>query len=81
MDLPLFSQDEYRLPEGMKLIGYDSDSERYYFRDTDGSLWVGSPGSEFGQMTRGEFTAPHWLPRWKHATKIATHTTSPPYSQ
>jgi hypothetical protein len=38
----------------MKRIGYDSDSGRYYFRDTDGTYWRGSPGEEFGEMTKGE---------------------------
>jgi hypothetical protein len=50
----LSQQDDYRLPEGMKRIGYDSESGRYYFRDTDGSVWVGPQGAEFGQMTRGK---------------------------
>ncbi|KAF9479404.1 hypothetical protein BDN70DRAFT_691635 [Pholiota conissans] len=47
-----YDEDDYRLPEGMKRIGYDADSGRYYFRDTDGSLWKGPQGAEFGQMTR-----------------------------
>ncbi|KAF8204114.1 hypothetical protein BJ912DRAFT_1037410 [Pholiota molesta] len=47
-----YDEDDYRLPEGMKRIGYDSESGRYYFRDTDGSVWVGPQGAEFGQMTR-----------------------------
>ena len=46
-------QDSYRLPEGMKRIGYDADSGRYYFRDRDGSTWVGEEGVEVGEMTRG----------------------------
>lgn len=46
-------QDDYRLPEGMKRIGYDADSSRYYFRDSDGSIWQGAEGSEFGELTRG----------------------------
>jgi hypothetical protein len=37
----------------MKRIGYDADSERYYFRDRDGSIWVGEEGVEVGEMTRG----------------------------
>jgi len=36
----------------MKRIGYDADSERYYFRDRDGSIWVGEEGVEVGEMTR-----------------------------
>lgn len=48
-------QDDYRLPEGMKRVGYDSDSGRYYFRDSEGKMYEGPEGSEFGEMTRGEF--------------------------
>lgn len=41
----------------MKRIGYDSDSGRHYFRDSDGSYWKGAPGEEFGEMTKGELSA------------------------
>ena len=37
----------------MKRIGYDADTTRYYFRDTDGNVWQGAEGSEYGEMTRG----------------------------
>lgn len=37
----------------MKRIGYDADTTRYYFRDQDGSVWLGAEGSEYGEMTRG----------------------------
>ena len=50
-----FLQDSYRLPEGMKRVGYDSDTGRYYFRGLDGSLWEGPEGAEFGQLRRGAF--------------------------
>jgi hypothetical protein len=47
----------------MKRIGYDADSSRYYFQDSDGSFWRGPEGSEFGELTRGvqypTFTCPH----------------------
>ena len=46
-------QDDYRLPEGMKRVGYDADSGRYFFRDKDGCLWEGQEGARFGEMTRG----------------------------
>lgn len=39
----------------MKRIGYDSDSGRYYFSNSDGSLWAGPQGAEFGQMMRGKY--------------------------
>ncbi|KAF8808206.1 hypothetical protein BYT27DRAFT_7211772 [Phlegmacium glaucopus] len=47
-----YDEDDYRLPEGMKRIGYDSDTTRYYFRDQDGSVWQGAEGAEYGEMTR-----------------------------
>jgi len=47
-----YDEDDYRLPEGMKRIGYDADSGRYYFRDSDGSIWQGAAGAEFSEMTK-----------------------------
>jgi len=47
-----YDEDDYRLPEGMKRIGYDADSGRYYFRDSDGSFWQGGAGASFGEMTK-----------------------------
>ncbi|EGN93732.1 carbohydrate-binding module family 50 protein [Serpula lacrymans var. lacrymans S7.3] len=47
-----YDEDDYRLPEGMKRVGYDSDSSSYYFRSSDGSLYKGAEGAEFGQLTR-----------------------------
>ncbi|KAJ3525756.1 hypothetical protein NMY22_g10441 [Coprinellus aureogranulatus] len=47
-----FDEDDYRLPEGMKRIGYDSDEGRYYFRDSDGSIWRGAEGAEYGELTK-----------------------------
>ncbi|KAI0652671.1 hypothetical protein C8Q79DRAFT_898267 [Trametes meyenii] len=48
-----YDEDSYRLPEGMKRVGYDSDTGRYQFRGADGSLWEGPQGAEFGEMRRG----------------------------
>ncbi|KAI0033842.1 hypothetical protein K488DRAFT_46814 [Vararia minispora EC-137] len=47
-----YDEDEYRLPEGMKRVGYDADTGRYYFKDKDGSLWEGPEGAQFGDMRR-----------------------------
>ncbi|KAI1786808.1 hypothetical protein LXA43DRAFT_1064806 [Ganoderma leucocontextum] len=47
-----YDEDSSRLPEGMKRVGYDSDTGKYYFRDRDGSLWEGPEGAEYGQMKR-----------------------------
>lgn len=44
--------DNSRLPDGMTRVGYDADTQTYTFRDTDGSLWEGPPGCEYGHMTR-----------------------------
>src|SRR5579863_7814682 len=46
-------QDDYRLPEGFKRVGYDADSGKYFFRDKEGQLWEGQEGEHFGEMTRG----------------------------
>jgi hypothetical protein len=34
----------------MQRIGYDADSQRYTFRDQDGSLWESAPGSRYGEL-------------------------------
>lgn len=47
-------QDEYRLPEGMKRVGYDADSGRYYFKDREGKVYEGAEGAEFSEMVPGE---------------------------
>ncbi|TFK24279.1 hypothetical protein FA15DRAFT_669719 [Coprinopsis marcescibilis] len=47
-----YDEDEYRLPEGMKRIGYDSDTGKYQYRDADGSVWEGAEGAEYGELTK-----------------------------
>ncbi|KDQ06834.1 carbohydrate-binding module family 50 protein [Botryobasidium botryosum FD-172 SS1] len=47
-----YDEDDHRLPEGMKRVGYDADTQQYTFKDQDGSLWVGREGQEFGEMTK-----------------------------
>jgi hypothetical protein len=47
-----YDTDEERLPEGMQRIGYDADTEIYTYRDADGSIWEGPPGSRYGHLTR-----------------------------
>ena len=37
------------MPEGMQRIAYDSDTNRYTFRDTDGSVYE---GGEYGGNLR-----------------------------
>ncbi|KAK2462859.1 hypothetical protein APHAL10511_005057 [Amanita phalloides] len=47
-----YDEDEYNLPEGMKRIGYDADTQCYYFKDKDGSIWRGTAGAKYSEMTR-----------------------------
>lgn len=46
-------QDAYRLPGGMRRVGYDADKGKYYFKDTGGTLWEGAEGAEFGELKQG----------------------------
>jgi len=47
-----YDEDDYRLPEGMKRVGYDADTQKYYFKDQGGALWEGAEGTEFGELTK-----------------------------
>ncbi|KAI0706016.1 hypothetical protein C8T65DRAFT_652470 [Cerioporus squamosus] len=47
-----YDEDSYRLPEGMKRVGYDSDTGKYYYRDGGGSLWEGAEGAQYGELKR-----------------------------
>lgn len=44
--------DEERLPEGMRRVGYDADTQRYQYRDEDGSFWEGPEGARYGMLQR-----------------------------
>ncbi|KAH8787714.1 LysM-domain-containing protein [Hyaloscypha finlandica] len=44
--------DEGRLPEGMQRVGYDADTQKYSYRDQDGSYWEGAPGARYGVLHR-----------------------------
>ncbi|KAI1360537.1 carbohydrate-binding module family 50 protein [Xylaria arbuscula] len=68
-----FDTDAERLPEGMKRIGYDADSQKYTFRDADGSLWESASGNRYGQLRRVATTA--------SATSTTTTRTSTSYSE
>ncbi|KAI0271438.1 hypothetical protein BC834DRAFT_442492 [Gloeopeniophorella convolvens] len=48
-----YDEDDYRLPDGMKRVGYDADSGKYLYRNKGGSLWEGQEGAQFGELTRG----------------------------
>ena len=62
MRLGVVTQDDYRLPEGMKRVGYDADTQKYYFRDSDGSLWESAEGNQYGELTQGKHVPPVPLP-------------------
>ncbi|EPS97855.1 hypothetical protein FOMPIDRAFT_161441 [Fomitopsis schrenkii] len=47
-----YDEDEYRLPDGMKRVGYDADTSKYYYRDADGALWEGPAGAQYGELTQ-----------------------------
>ncbi|KAG9313857.1 carbohydrate-binding module family 50 protein [Chiua virens] len=47
-----YDEDDYRLPEGVKRIGYDTDTGCYYFRDREGLVYKGPEGSQFGELTQ-----------------------------
>ncbi|KAG4433977.1 hypothetical protein IFR05_010526 [Cadophora sp. M221] len=42
--------DDENLPEGMKRVGYDADTQTYTYRDQDGSMWEGEPGARYGVL-------------------------------
>ena len=41
------------MPEGMKRVGYDADTQKYSFVDQSGNYWEGPEGQEYGELTRG----------------------------
>ncbi|TDL28090.1 hypothetical protein BD410DRAFT_713127 [Rickenella mellea] len=43
-----YDEDDYRLPEGMKRVGYDADTQRYTYKDQQGATWIGPEGSQYG---------------------------------
>ncbi|KAL7284971.1 hypothetical protein ACG7TL_000060 [Trametes sanguinea] len=80
MELTNPPQDSSRLPEGMKRVGYDSDTGRYYFRDRDGSLWEGPQGAEYGEMRRGRAVNLQLRVRLSSPTIMPKTTTRKPRS-
>lgn len=68
-----YDTDAERLPEGMKRIGYDADSQKYTFRDADGCIWESASGNRYGQLRRVTTTA--------STTSTTTARTSSSYSE
>jgi len=50
-------QDDYRLPSGMRRVGYDADTQTYTYQDEDGSYWEGAQGARYGTLRRGMFVS------------------------
>lgn len=51
VQLCIWTQDSYRLPEGVKRIAYDADTQRYLFRDKNtGQLYQGPEGEMYGRL-------------------------------
>jgi len=46
-------KDDYRLPEGMRRVAYDADSQVYTYQDEEGQYWEGEPGNRYGELHRG----------------------------
>ncbi|KAJ7726901.1 hypothetical protein B0H16DRAFT_1591684 [Mycena metata] len=46
-----YAEDSFRLPEGIKRIGYDADTARYTFCDREGNTYLGPPHEEYGSLT------------------------------
>jgi hypothetical protein len=51
LPIHLSRQDSYRLPDGLVRTGYDADTSRYMYRDTEtGESYIGAPGVEYGPL-------------------------------
>ncbi|KAI0882004.1 uncharacterized protein GGS22DRAFT_191733 [Annulohypoxylon maeteangense] len=44
--------DDDRLPDGISLDGYDADTNEYFGKHKDGSIWVSPPGTKYGTWRR-----------------------------
>ncbi|KAI6044063.1 hypothetical protein EDC04DRAFT_2644680 [Pisolithus marmoratus] len=53
-----FDEDSYRLPEGVKRIEYDADTQRYLFRDRSGQLYQNEPGDHYGVLQPVKYPIP-----------------------
>ncbi|KAH8833780.1 hypothetical protein DL96DRAFT_1578376 [Flagelloscypha sp. PMI_526] len=47
-----YDEDDYRLPEGMKRVGYDADTQQYTYKDSAGQAWQGEPRAQYGTLNR-----------------------------
>lgn len=52
--MPRFSHydsDSERLPDRMRRVAYDADTQVYTYRDANGARWEGGAGARYGQLT------------------------------
>ncbi|KAG9317004.1 hypothetical protein JVU11DRAFT_1184 [Chiua virens] len=54
-----YNEDSYRLPEGIRRIAYDADTQRYTFRDRSGQLYTSASGEEYGVLKPVSGPLPH----------------------
>ncbi|KAJ4118852.1 hypothetical protein NW768_010590 [Fusarium equiseti] len=45
-----FDDDHGRLPEDLQRCGYDADTNRYYYRDSEGRYFQSAPGNTYGRL-------------------------------
>jgi hypothetical protein len=64
-------KDNYRLPEGMQRVGYDADTERYTYKQTDGSYWEGAEGARYGTLRRGMLVSSSYPKTYLKSVQIA----------
>lgn len=44
--------DEERLPHGVRRVGYDTDTQKYTYRDKSGTMYESAPGVQYGRLYR-----------------------------
>ncbi|MCJ1317324.1 hypothetical protein MMC15_002647 [Xylographa vitiligo] len=52
-----YDEDDYRLPEGMQRVGYDADTQKYTYQDSDESYWEGAAGARYGGLRQVNINA------------------------
>lgn len=45
----------------MKRVGYDADTQTYYYRDRSGILYQGSGGAQYGELRPGRYLCPAYI--------------------
>ncbi|KAF5345304.1 hypothetical protein D9758_008454 [Tetrapyrgos nigripes] len=53
-----YDEDPYRLPEGMRRTGYDTDTGKYKFVDRHGKVYESAPHEYYGEMKPASVSAP-----------------------